>query len=202
MKIKLIQLCKREAYKFVSLFLGLAIFGSGIYITTNESAQVYDYNQGLTNMTTGNIGKAKIYFKRSIAIYEANQAKGNLVTRILAPVNGKEIAALAYFQLGNTYTADAFLNRAVKAYETSLALNPGNDYQGLSILFSHRQHNEALNTKYNLEMLFAQNPGLQKKQGEKKTSSNSQGKPGNIQKPMPGHGMHHGNMPPQNSNGI
>ena len=202
MKNKMIDYFKRNIFVFTVLSLGLSFLLAGYYVMANDIAMIYDYNQGLANFQNGNIGYAKVYFKRVISDYNANYVNGNFISRSLLPSNSRELAALSYFQLGNAYFTDMNLNRAVKAYEASLEINPGNDYSLWQAFSYSRLHREAMNTKYNLEILFIQNPQMQKKQGQKQSTSNSQGKQGNPPNHMPGHGMHHGQEPPQNSSGI
>jgi hypothetical protein len=71
---------------------------------------------------------------------------------------------------------------AVDAFKESLMINPGNGYTGMSVDDANRMQAEAYTVKYDLELLFKNNPDQAQKQGKGKPKDGD----GQGGKPVPG----------------
>ncbi len=177
----------------LTVLVGAAIFACGIYLYTWSDSQNLLYNQGLVAYQTGDVQKAIKYFDQSLAVYKSRQNESWL-ERVVYPRPDKEVAAQAAFHKAKALIRAKQGKPAVEAFQESLQLNSGNLYQGRGLSAREVQEAEenAKVVKYDLELLFKNNPALAKGQGKGQPKPGD--KPGDQQVPgdqpgkMPGKG--------------
>jgi tetratricopeptide (TPR) repeat protein len=171
---------KKNRWLLAALVAGILILYQGIQLATWRSAEIAYYNQGLVEYQNGDFQKAVQMFDRSYAAFKAEE-KADWLHRFIYPAPDRRVAALANFQKAKALLHLQQGQPAVDAFKESLKLNPGNDYEDLALTAANQLHEDALVVKYDLELLFKNNPSLA--QGQGKGKGKGQGKPGNQQVP-------------------
>lgn len=171
---------KRNRWLLAGLIAGLFSLYYGLGLALWRSPQVEYYNLGMQAYTQGDMQTAAKAFDRSFAAYRGSQDR-TWLQRFVYPKPDPELAALAQFEKGKALIRLQQLPQAVDALKTSLKLNPGDGYAGMSVEDANRMHEEALNVKYDLELLFKNNPNLAQQEGKGKGNGQQQGN-----KPVPG----------------
>lgn len=174
----------------LTVLAGAAAFAYGIYLFTWQDSQYQLYNQGLAAYQTGDVQKAIKYFDQSLGVYKTRQNE-NWGERLVYPKPDREVAAQAAFHKAKALIRAKQGKPAVEAFLESLKLNSGNLYQGRGL--SQREVQEAEEgakvVKYDLELLFKNNPSLAEGQGKGKP------KPGDKKGDKPAPGEDPGKMP-------
>ena len=174
---------KRKRWLLAGLLAGLMLIWYGVGLATWRDSQVMLYNLGLQSYTRGDIPHAVQFFDLSLTVYKRSQQR-TYWQRIVYPKPSAEIAALADFQKGKALIRAQQLKPAVAAFKESLLINPGNGYTGISLEDSQRMHDQAMVVKYDLELLFKNNPALAQGEGKGKPQKGDGDGEGN--KPVPG----------------
>ena len=180
---KKISIARRMAV-IATVIVGALIFTGGLYLNAWRDAQYALYNQGLSAYRSGDVQVAIKYFDQSLAVYKTRR-QSTWIERFIYPKPDKELAAQASFQKAKSLLRANQAAPAVQAFKESLELNSGNLYLGRDLTEKEYQafREAALIVKYDLELLFKNNPEQAQKQGKGK------GKPGDGKKdgkPVPG----------------
>jgi tetratricopeptide (TPR) repeat protein len=169
-----------RTWLLAGLVSGLLLIWYGIGLAMWTDQQVMFYNAGLQLYKQGDLENAYKAFELSVTVYKRGQ---NMTywQRLIYPKPSAELAALADFQKGKVLIRAQQIPAAVDAFKESLQINPGNGYSGISVDDANRLKSEAYTVKYDLELLFKNNPEQAEKQGKGKP-----GKGNNGSKPVPG----------------
>ncbi|HEY9774579.1 MAG TPA: hypothetical protein V6C81_12320 [Planktothrix sp.] len=160
---------KRNRWFLAGLIAGLLLLFYGLGLAMWQSPQVYYYNLGVKLYAGGDLPHAVQSFDRSLSAYKSSARNSTWLERFVYPKPDRELAALADFQKGKVLIRAQQGQPAVDALEESLMLNPGNGYgDDVSAPDAVRMHEEALVVKYDLELLFKNNPSLAQQQGKGK----------------------------------
>jgi len=183
---------KRNRWFLAGLIAGLLLLFYGLGLAMWQSPQVYYYDLGLKQYTDGDLPHAVQSFDRSLAAFKASARNRTWLERFVYPKPDRELAALADFQKGKVLIRAQQGQPAVDALEESLMLNAGNGYgDDVSKADAVRMHEEALAVKYDLELLFKNNPSLAQQQGKGKGKGQGKGDkqvPGTEPGKQPGKG--------------
>jgi len=174
---------KRNLWLLAALFAGSLILAYGVALSFWQNTQYDSYNRGTALFTQAleardeatamaALTEAIQSFDQSIAAYKA-ESQGDWYHRFTYPKPDRELAALAYFHKAKALLFMQKGPQAVEAFKESLKLNPGNGYEGMSLEQAQRMFEQAMVVKYDLELLFKNNPSLAQQQGK--------GKPGQGQ---------------------
>ena len=177
----------------LTILAGAASLAYGLYLFSWTDSQYELYNQGVVAYQTGDVQKAIKYFDQSLGVYKARQNE-TWVERFVYPKPNKEVAAQAAFHKAKALIRAKQGKPAVEAFQESLQLNSGNLYQGRGLTPREVQEAEenAKVVKYDLELLFKNNPSLAEGQGKGKPKpgdgKGDQQVPGDQPGKMPGKG--------------
>ncbi len=177
----------------LTILAGAASLAYGLYLFSWTDSQYELYNQGVAAYQTGDVQKAIKYFDQSLGVYKARQNE-TWVERFVYPKPNKEVAAQAAFHKAKALIRAKQGKPAVEAFQESLQLNSGNLYQGRGLSAREVQEAEenAKVVKYDLELLFKNNPSLAQGQGKGKPKpgdgKGDQQVPGDQPGKMPGKG--------------
>lgn len=184
---------KRNRWFLLGFALGLVMLFYGFQLSAWRSPQTAYYNAGLKAYQGGEFQKSVQLFDNSLAAYQAEQ-QGDWMHRFVYPKPDREMAAQTNFHKAKALLRLQQGKPAVLAFKQSLKLNSGSGYPaGTSKADIERMHEEAMIVKYDLELLFKNNPSLANGEG-KGQGQQGQGQPGNQQVPgqdpgkMPGKG--------------
>lgn len=172
---------KRNLWMLAAMFAGILMLFYGFSLATWRSAQTDYYNVGLVAYEQGDVKTAVEMFDRSLAHYKRDSREGWL-HRFVYPAPSRELAALAAFHKAKALLRARQAEPAVEAFKESLRLNPGNGYTGMALSDAQRLEAQAMVVKYDLELLFKNQPQLGKGQGKGQPKPGDQ--PGNN--PVPG----------------
>lgn len=173
---------KRNLWLLALLVAGCLMLGYGYQLATWQNLQYDYYNVGLQAYEQGDIKTAVEMFDRSMNQYK-RESKAGWLHRFIYPAPSRELAAQAAFHKAKALLRARQAEPAVEAFKESLRLNPGNGYSGMSLSDAQRMEAEAMVVKYDLELLFKNQPQLA--QGQGKGKGNKPGQPGDG-KPVPG----------------
>lgn len=185
---------KPRVWLVASFVIGLVVFGWVYRVMTWEDKQTAFYDVGVTTYQTAQEApdmKAAIdLFDRSMGVYKMRSKSSDWSDRFLYPAPNRELAALAAFHKAKALLRLKQVEPAVEAFKESLRLNPGNNYQNLPG-FEHaskedivRLEAQAMQVKYDLELLFKNNK--QQAEGQGKGKGKPGDKPGDGKKQQPG----------------
>lgn len=162
---------------------GAIIFSIGLYFYQWKDAQYALYNQGIIAYRANKMQEAIKYADQSVGVYKARQSY-TWLERFAYPKPDKELAAQAAFLKGKALLRANQPAAAVQSFKESLELNSGNLYLGRQLTEAefHQYHEAAMVTKYDLELVFKNNPPQAQKQGKGKPEDKS----GNGTTPLPG----------------
>jgi len=168
---------------------GVVALALGFYLWNYRSLQVDLYNAGVAAMDQGDLPTAMKLFDASTVAYKMESSRSQLA-RLILPEPNKDLEARAHFHKGNCLVKLRKPQDAVKAYTESLASNPGNSFDGLSLEQAASRYNDALHTMANLEKLFSsgQGGGKAKGNGQRPGQGPPQPGPGRDRQPSPGAG--------------
>ncbi len=172
---------KSNLWLLAALVAGCLSLNYGFQLATWRSAQVEYYNQGLAAYQTGDVQTAAKLFDQSIAAYK-QQTRADWLTRFVYPHANVELAAQANFHKAKALLRMRQGEPAVEAFKESLKLNPGNGYRGVSLEDAERLREQAMIVKYDLELLYKNNPQMGQGQGK----GGKGNKPGQGNKQVPG----------------
>lgn len=172
---------KRNYWLLAGLLAGLMLIWYGLGLAMWRDAQTTYYNVGLQAYKNGDLPTAVMAFDRSVSIYKQGQ-RLTFFQKLVYPKPSAEIAAQADFQKAKALIRAQQLPAAVDAMKESLYINPGNGYVGVSYEDAERMHKQAMDVKYDLELLFKNNPELAKGQGKGKPKDGD----GDGRNPVPG----------------
>jgi tetratricopeptide (TPR) repeat protein len=168
----------------LTVLVGAMCFAYGLYLFTWRDTQYQTYNAGLAAYQNGDVQTAIKFFDQSLGVYRTRQNE-SWTERFVYPKPNKELAAQAAFHKAKALLRAKQVKPAVESFRESLELNSGNLYQGRGL--SAREIQEAAENayvvKYDLYLLFKNNPEQAQQQGKGK------GKPGDKKgdgKPVPG----------------
>lgn len=173
---------RRNLGLLAATLAGILMLYFGFTLATWRSEQVDYYNLGLAAYEQGDVQTAVQAFDRSLHAYKRDSRAGWL-HRFVYPEPNRELAAQAAFHKAKSLLRARQAEPAVEAFKESLRLNPGNGYTDMALSDAQRMEAQALIVKYDLELLFKNQPQLA--QGQGKGKGNQQGnQPGN--QPVPG----------------
>jgi tetratricopeptide (TPR) repeat protein len=174
----------RRMAVIATVIIGALIFSYGLYLYSWRDAQIAQYNQGIAAYRSGDHQVAVKYFDTSLSTYKGRQDL-NWMERFIYPKPDKELAALASFHKAKSLLRLNQAPPAVQAFKESLELNSGNLYLGRDLTEKEYQvfREAAMVVKYNLELLFKNDPQQAQKQGKGKGKGNGPPQDG---KPVPG----------------
>lgn len=171
--------------KVLTVFVGISLFVGGLYLYSWRDAQVSLYNQGLAAYQSDDLQTAIKFFDQSLGVYKSRQ-RSTWMERFVYPKPDKELAAQAAFQKAKSLLRANQVEPAVQAFTESLELNSGNLYLGREL--SEKEFNTlkeaAFVVKYDVELLFNNNPEQAQKQGKGKGKGKGKGDPKDG-KPVP-----------------
>lgn len=173
---------RRTYWMIAALVAGILFSGFGLHLATYQSAQTGYYNLGLAAYQQEDLQLANAAFDRSIQAYKAESRAGWL-HRFIYPEPSREMAALAYFHKAKVLLRARQVEPAVEAFKESLRLNAGNGYQGISLSEAQRLEAQAEVVKYDLELLFKNQPQQGQGQGKGKGKPQQGDGTGNQQVP-------------------
>lgn len=154
--------------RILTVVIGLTSFAFGFNLYLWHDRQVEYYNLALTAYQANDMANAIKLFDKSIAVYKIRSSGTNWQERLLYPNPDRQMAALASFHKGKAFLYSKQAKPAVLAFQEALEFNPGNLYHGRGLTDKARQQaaEEAMIIKYDLELLFKNNPGLAMQQGK------------------------------------
>lgn len=159
----------------LTVLVGALSFAYGLYLYTWHDGQTETYNAGLVAYQNGDMQAAIKFFDQSLGVYRTRQHE-SWTERFVYPKPDKELAAEAAFHKAKALLRAKQVKPAVESFRESLELNSGNMYQGRGL--SPREVQEAAENayivKYDLYLLFKNNPEQAQQQGKGK----GKGKPG------------------------
>jgi tetratricopeptide (TPR) repeat protein len=173
---------RRTYWMIAALVAGILFTGFGVHLATYTSTQTQYYNLGLAAYEQENLQLANAAFDRSIQAYK-QESRAGWMHRFLYPEPSREMAALAYFHKAKVLLRARQVEPAVEAFKESLRLNAGNGYKGIPLSDAQRLEAQAEVVKYDLELLFKNQPQQGKGQGKGKG------------KPQPGDGKGNQQVP-------
>ncbi|GEM_PF-2857588 len=177
------------------LLLATPVAVEGYNAVTWQDPQLVYYNEGVSayrdafaNQDPVQLDNAITDFQESIAAYQSESQRGGL-DRLLHGSPSAEVASLAYLHLAVAQLAEGAQNydqkeisQAVESFKDAIRVNPGGPYnRGLSAAEVNRLEEESLPAKYDLELLYQQNPQQQQQQ----QTGNGKGRPGQQQPGQP-----------------
>lgn len=179
---------KRLAQRLLLILVGTLMGLCANHLLYWHNEQLELFNAGLDAYKSGDMVAAVQRFDDSIAVYNSRIASEGLVLRAVYGQPDRLVAARAAFQKGKALIALTQSDAALTAYKQSLTLNPGSGFAGISLesglsgftlTTAQNWQREARITQYNLELLFAGNASLAKKEGlGQEKSSDDQPPPG------------------------
>ncbi|MBX9673679.1 MAG: hypothetical protein K2X70_09570 [Candidatus Obscuribacterales bacterium] len=176
---------RKRVVVILTVLVGIASIAFGLHLYSWRDAQVEFYNRGLVAYRTGDVQQAIKFFDQSLSVYKSRVNREGWQERVLYPAPDRGMAAQAAFHKAKALLYARQAKPAVQAFQESLELNPGNLYQGRGL--SQREVLEAEETakivKYDLELLFKNDPSQAQQQGKGK--GKGQGKPDPNGKPVP-----------------
>jgi tetratricopeptide (TPR) repeat protein len=146
-----------------ALVLGCLMIVGGTHLERWRSPQVDFFNLGQLALSEQNPEAALELFDHSLSAYEQTR-NDDWFERFVFPDADLELAARAHFLRGIAFVMSGDALGAVEAFQASLKLNPGNGY-ATDLPSQQRLEDLALLVKYNLELLFSENPTLARRQG-------------------------------------
>ncbi|MBA3859324.1 MAG: hypothetical protein C0507_20665 [Cyanobacteria bacterium PR.3.49] len=182
---------QRRKWRFFLLsagsIVGMMMLGAGWMFSTYRSMQIESYNSGIAAMRAGDHRTAVLSFERSVQHF--NRARQmNWIGRFFLPAPDIELAARASFNRGMVLIQTRQAEAAVAALQESLRFNPSGG-RAASVSEAHRLQELSYVVKYNLELLFNQNPQLAHSQGATRNPRDGDGEPRRVP------GENPGNMP-------
>lgn len=185
---------KSRLWLMASFVVGLVVLGAGYRLLTWQDAQSAYYNAGIAKYQTAqeadDMKMAIDLLDKSVAVYKMRSRSSTWLDRLLYPAPSREQAALAAFHKAKALLRLRQAEPAVEAFKESLRLNPGNDYANLPGFNQASKEDvvrlteEALQTKYDLELLFKNNK--QQAEGQGKGKGKGKPQPGQGKKQAPG----------------
>lgn len=190
------RLFSKSRLGLAALFVvGLTVFGFANRVMSWRDAQTEFYNAGIAKYETAqqadDMKMAIDYFDKSIAVYKQRSEHSTWSERFLYPAPSREMAALAAFHKAKALLRLRQAEPAVEAFKDSLRLNPGNNFVNLPGFEQMtkddivRLESQALQVKYDLELLFKNNKQQGQGQGKGKQGKDK-GKPSEGKKQAPG----------------
>jgi len=153
----------RNLLLLAGIVVGTAMVGAGVWLSNYRSQQVENYNLGILAMHQGDLRAAVLSFERSVQHFN-RERQFDWLGRFILPAPSIELAARASFLRGMALIRNQQAEAAVAALQESLRLNPGSG-RAASLDEARRLQELSLVVKYNLELLFNQNPDLAHRQG-------------------------------------
>ena len=179
---KKVSFARRMAV-IATVIVGAMIFSGGLYLYSWRDAQYALYDQGIAAYRAGDLQVAIKYADQSLAVYKSRHAS-TWMERFIYPKPDRGLAAQAAFLKARSLLKVNQAAPAVESFKESLELNPGNLYEEeLSEKEYQLLKEAAWIVKYDLELLFKNNPEQAQKQGKGK-KGNGEKKEGG--KPVPG----------------
>jgi tetratricopeptide (TPR) repeat protein len=162
---------------------GAIIFSIGLFLYHWSDDQYALYNQGIAAYRANDMQVAIKFADQSVSVYKTRKAH-SWIERFVYPKPDRELAAQAAFLKGKALLRANQPAAAVQSFKESLELNSGNLYLGRQLTEAefHQYYEAAMVTKYDLELVFKNNPPQAQKQGKGKP----QDKSGNGTTPLPG----------------
>jgi len=181
----------RRVMVVLTVIAGILTFAAGLYCYQWSDNERILYNQGLAAYRSGDVQSAVKFSDQALAAYKSRR-QSTWTERFIFPKPDKELAAQAAFLKAKSLLRANQAEPAVKAFKEALELNSGNLYVGRDLTEKEYQEfrEAAMVIKYDLELLFKNNPEQAEKQGKPKPGK---GKPDKGDKPVPGEDP--GNMP-------
>lgn len=181
----------RRVMVVLTVIAGILTFSAGLYCYQWSDNERILYNQGLAAYRSGDVQSAVKFSDQALAAFKARR-QSTWTERFIFPKPDKELAAQAAFLKAKSLLRANQAEPAVKAFKEALELNSGNLYIGRDLTEKEYQEfrEAAMVIKYDLELLFKNNPDQAEKQGKPKPGK---GKPDKGDKPVPGEDP--GNMP-------
>lgn len=173
---------RRTYWMIAALVAGILFTGFGVHLATYTSSQTQYYNLGLSAYEQENLQLANAAFDRSIQAYKS-ESRAGWVHRFIYPEPSRELAALAYFHKAKVLLRARQVEPAVEAFKESLRLNAGNGYAGIPLSDAQRLEAQAEVVKYDLELLFKNQPQQGEGQGKGKGKPQKGDGKGNQQVP-------------------
>jgi tetratricopeptide (TPR) repeat protein len=167
----------------------------GYTVVTWKSPQVVAYNQAmaiyrdaLANQNPYELSNAVTLFQQSASAYNRQEGESQ-VDRVLHGSPSSELLAQTYLHEGladliqySAYQQKSYLDQAVKLLEQAIQVNPGMPYaRDIAAGDIDRLAAESLPPKYDLELLFQQNPQEAQGHGQPKPGSGQGQKQGQGQ---------------------
>lgn len=181
----------RRMTVIATVIAGALLFSAGLYLYQWRDAQYALYNQGMTAYRSGDLQVAIKNADQSLAVYKSRRSS-TWMERFIYPKPDKELAAQAAFLKAKALLRANQPAPAVQSFQESLELNSGNLYgRDLTEKEFQEFREAAMIVKYDLELLFKNNPEQAQKQGKGKGKGDGEKKDG--AKPVPGDDP--GNMP-------
>lgn len=201
----------------VVILAGVPLTLTGLSAISYQSPQVSYYNQAMVIYDQGWVSSDYQYITfNSIALFESsitayqNECHESRLAQWLHGAPSTELEALAEFHLGLAYLEvaegtgeNSVYEQAIATLKTAITMNPGLPYaKDIAAGDVTRLAEESLPPKYDLELLFSQNPQLEKEQakpgngqpkvGKSSNSSQMQQSPSQNPQNVPGHGSSNG----------
>lgn len=186
---------RRTYWLVAALAVGILLTASGLHLASWKSAQTQYYNVGLAAYNQEDLPLAAAAFDRSILAYKQESTAG-WWHRFIYPEPSREVAALAYFHKAKVLLRARQVEPAVEAFKESLRLNAGNGYGGIPLAEAQRLEAQAEIVKYDLELLFKNQPQQGEGQGKGKPKPGDGDGKGNQQVPGDQPGSKPGNGKP------
>ncbi|MBS1954298.1 MAG: tetratricopeptide repeat protein [Cyanobacteria bacterium SZAS-4] len=154
--IKHMLMRKRSKWVLLSWIFGFLLLRLAITVSHYSDDQSLLYNQGLLAAQQGDVDQAVSLFTKSQAAYDSEQLQqqSQWLLRLVYPAADRGLSAQAGFQMAKLFLQAGQLPRAVHAFNQSLQLNPGNDYEALDSSAAERLRRAAMVVKYDLELLY------------------------------------------------
>jgi tetratricopeptide (TPR) repeat protein len=176
---------KRVMTVVATVIVGAIIFAFGITQRHWFDAQYVYLDNGNAAYQTDDLQSAIKFYDQSLGVYKSRMRSETWSDRFLYPKPDRRVAAEAAFHKGMALLKAKQAEAAVKAFQESLQLNPGNMYEGtLNSKDQEAAREEAGVVKYNLMLLFKSQPQLAQGQGKGKGQGKPGDKPGDG-KPVP-----------------
>lgn len=185
---------KSRLWLMAAFIAGLAVAAFGYHLLTWQDTQAAYYNAALVKYQTAqeadDMKMAIDYFEKSVAVYKARSRHQSWLDRFLYPAPSRERAALAQFHKAKALLRLRQAEPAVEAFKESLRLNPGNNYGNIAEFEQMTRDDlvrlewQAMQVKYDLELLFKNNK--EQAEGQGKGKGQGQPKPGQGKPQAPG----------------
>lgn len=176
--------------RFFAIGFGVAFIAAGVPLLKYESEQVRLYNEAMVALDKHDLPAAAKLLDESTAAYKRETARVGLLKLIL-PGGRRDIEARVHNHKGVILVQQRKVKEAVKEFFTSLQVNPGNQYVGLSAEDAALWYNDSVKPKSNLEKLYRMG------QANGQAKGRGQGRPGQ----QPGPPDRQPGQDPSNSNG-